>query len=52
MKYLIDPQTLEPITCERCDYFPATHELEYTDNGEDACDFVCSICAAKNSEPK
>lgn len=52
MKYLIDPQTLEAITCERCGYSPATHELEYTTDGADACDFVCSICAAKDSETK
>lgn len=47
MKYFTDPQTQEVIHCERCDRWPATHELTYEDPnypGEDACDFVCEYC--------
>ena len=45
MKILTSPETGETITCERCGYYPATREHDYTDEqGRDACDLVCSEC--------
>ncbi len=47
MQYLTDPQTGDAVQCERCELYPATTEVDYTDaNGNDACDAVCSSCKA------
>ena len=48
MKYLTDPQTGDAITCEDCQYVPATHETVLVDPVREEWSDLCDSCYSRN----